>query len=57
MVDHIFVLGRGGQGSKGVGVTWGLGEDGGDREEAKTNSLPPHSELLTVFYSTENRCK
>ncbi|MDJ0572270.1 MAG: hypothetical protein QNJ53_24950, partial [Pleurocapsa sp. MO_192.B19] len=63
LVDHIFVLGRGAQGSKGVGGTWGLGEDGGDREEAKTNSSlrsaasTPNSELLTVFYSTENRCK
>ncbi len=38
-------------------------EDRGDREEAKTNSSlrsaasTPNSELLTVFYSTENRCK
>ena len=28
LVDHIFVLGRRAQGSKGVEVTWGLGEDG-----------------------------
>ncbi|MDJ0570599.1 MAG: hypothetical protein QNJ53_16360 [Pleurocapsa sp. MO_192.B19] len=53
MVDHIFVLGRRAQGSKGVEVTWGLGEDGGDREEAKTNSslLTPHSSLLTPHSS------